>query len=774
MALTRPEPGAALGARKRIRAGLAALPVVGSVAAGLFDLLSPRSYEGRRDTILGLALEMPREERRAFIDRKCKHDPALHEDVLSLLEANDAAGDFFDDLSATVVAPALSAILAHSSPPSWTDVRARLETKVAGEYRIESELGGGGMSRVFVAEDLRLKRRVVIKVLPPEVAPGTSEERFHREIELAAKLQHPHIVPVLATDSADGILYYTMPFVTGESLSVRIAREGALPLDVALKIWRDVLDALAHAHANGVVHFDIKPGNILLSGRNAVVTDFGISRAVETSADEPNDPASGPLMGTPAYAAPEVAIARPAADHRADLYGAGLVMYEMLAGKQPFVADSAGAYLVAHRDLEPTPLDRPDIPHSLVSLVMRCLAKDPADRPKNADSVLADLVDLAGGGDSHATHNSASHRAWRLTSYSAAALALVTVAVISVRLLRDAADSTPGQVPDVTGVAVSGRTEPSIAAYEWYVRGMDVALLRTDEGRRLGAEYFRRAVEIDSTYVAAYAGLVRMNLQLSNSAPSAEKLKWFNLAEQAALAAVALDSTSADGRAALGWVRLLGRDYPAAEAEFRRAIEIDPAVPRVHEGLSRVFMMTGRPIQQLSEARIGLQADPFSHSAIRELGLALAANDRCEESLEQLAALKKLTPPAGVAGVVGGLCYASRQMWPEAIAEFRWARDNSATAGPAFLGYALARAGRTVEARTILSDLIDGRTFSHGAFGIGIVYAGLNEYDDAFLWLDRAVDDRTMHFYIAHPAFREIHLDSRFVRLRDRMGMRKP
>src|SRR5262249_21148088 len=151
----------------------------------------------------------------------------------------------------------------------------------------------------FVAEELRLKRRVVIKLLPPEMVPTFNTERFQREIELAAQLQHPHIVPLLTTDTVDGTLYYTMPFVTGESLRHRLARDGALPLEDALRIWRDTLDALAHAHANGVIHCDIKPGNILLSGRNALVTDFGIALAIETAGADTHTATLGPAIGTP-------------------------------------------------------------------------------------------------------------------------------------------------------------------------------------------------------------------------------------------------------------------------------------------------------------------------------------------------------------------------------------------------------------------------------------------------------------------------------------------
>ncbi len=324
----------------------------------------------------------------------------------------------------------------------------------------------------------------------------------------------------------------------------------------------------------------------------------------------------------------------------------------------------------------------------------------------------------------------------------------------------------PGRRQTVPGAR---RHVPDIAAYEWYLRGMDVALLRTDSGLRQGVEYFQRAISIDSAYVAAYAGLVRMYIHLANAAPRAEREEWLERAERTALTALALDDADADARAALGWVRLLSRDYAAAEAQFKSALALDPSVPRGHEGLARVYMMTGRPAEQLAEARLGVQTDPFSHSAIRELALALATNGRCEESLEPLRSLKNLSPPAGVAGVIRGLCYASREMWPEAIEEFRWAADHSATAAPAFLGYSLARAGEQDEAASILSDLVAGRTYSHGSFGVATVYAGMRDYDRAFLWLYRATEDGTMSFYIVHPVFDDLHGDPRFKRIRARL-----
>jgi tetratricopeptide (TPR) repeat protein len=177
-------------------------------------------------------------------------------------------------------------------------------------------------------------------------------------------------------------------------------------------------------------------------------------------------------------------------------------------------------------------------------------------------------------------------------------------------------------------------------------------------------------------------------------------------------------------------------------------------------------MIMRRPAEQLAAARHGLETDPYSHSAIREMALALNMNGRCDETIELLRPLKSLTPPAGVAGVIMGQCYITKRMWPEAIAELRWSMETTeARSALAFLGYALARSGDTAQARAILDDLLAGRQHSHGAFGIAVVYAGLHDYDNAFRWLARSVEESSWRAYIVDPMFADLHRDPRFARL---------
>ena len=283
-----------------------------------------------------------------------------------------------------------------------TDLRDDLQNALGTTYRIEQELGGGGMSRVFLAEEVALGRKVVIKVLPPEMVSGVNQDRFRREIQLAARLQHPHIVPLLAAGATGDLLWYAMPFIEGESLRVRLARQGDLPVKDSIQILREIADALSYAHAQGVVHRDIKPDNILVSGRHVMVTDFGVAKAVSESAGGQSLTSLGVALGTPAYMAPEQASADPHVDHRADIYALGAMAYEMLCGQPPFTGPNPQAILAAHVMQTPATVSsaRPAVPAALNAVIMRCLEKRPSDRWQTAEelsSQLDTLVTPSGG-----------------------------------------------------------------------------------------------------------------------------------------------------------------------------------------------------------------------------------------------------------------------------------------------------------------------------------------------------------------------------------------
>jgi serine/threonine protein kinase len=338
-------------------------------------------------------------------------------------------------------------------------LQEQLQRALASTYVVERELGGGGMSRVYLAHETALGRKVAVKVLLPELAAGVNVERFRREILLAAQLQHPHIVPLLAAGEAEGLPYLIMPYVSGESLRARVTREGELPIAETVRILRDVVSALAYAHSYGVVHRDVKPDNVLLSGGVAVVTDFGVAKAVSASADTGATglTSMGVALGTPAYMAPEQATANPHTDHRADLYALGVTAYELLTGAPPFAGRPPQAVLAAHVIEEPEPVERRRgaVPPPLAELVRACLAKRPADRPQSAAQVMHMLDSIAtpSGGTAATTAvrvpavppTPATRRVWPVAA--AALVVIAGVAAGAVLLRREGSPPQPATIP---------------------------------------------------------------------------------------------------------------------------------------------------------------------------------------------------------------------------------------------------------------------------------------------------------------------------------------
>jgi TolB-like protein len=252
------------------------------------------------------------------------------------------------------------------------------------------------MATVYLASDLKHDRKVAVKVLRPELAAALGPDRFPREIRILARLQHPHILPLLDSGEAGGFLFYTMPYVDGQSLRERIDRDGALPVPEAVRIMREVADALAAAHSAGVLHRDIKPGNVMLSGRHALVMDFGVAKAVSDLGGEKMTTV-GVAVGTPTYMSPEQATGSEQVDARSDIYALGLLAYEMLSGKPPFEGKTAQAILSAQVLQTPKPVSeiRTAVSSGLAEFVMRCLEKSPADRWQTTDELVPLLEALA-------------------------------------------------------------------------------------------------------------------------------------------------------------------------------------------------------------------------------------------------------------------------------------------------------------------------------------------------------------------------------------------
>jgi len=271
------------------------------------------------------------------------------------------------------------------------DLLERLTTALEGRYAIERQIGAGGMATVYLAHDVRHEREVALKVLRPELSLGS--DRFIREIKLAASLRHPHILPVHDSGTADGLLYYVMPYAEGESLRERLDREGRLPLELVSRILRQVAGALSHAHGRGVVHRDIKPGNILLEQGHAVVTDFGIAVAVDVM-EQSRMTGTGLVMGTPVYMSPEQVDANSVVDARSDLYSVACVTYEMLTGVPPFMGPTPLAVLSKRLTGKLPPIDRDDLPEGVYDVISKALSLEVADRPATV-AEFAETLDSA-------------------------------------------------------------------------------------------------------------------------------------------------------------------------------------------------------------------------------------------------------------------------------------------------------------------------------------------------------------------------------------------
>jgi serine/threonine protein kinase len=475
-------------------------------------------------------------------------------------------------------------------------IYSRLTAALGDRYRVEGEIGSGGMAIVYRAIDRKHDRPVALKVMRPEIAAAMGKERFLSEISIAAKLQHPHILALIDSGDADGVLYYVMPFLERETLAHRIARDGQLPVNDAMRIAGEVVSGLRYAHDHGVLHRDIKPSNIMLTGGHAVVMDFGIALAMNKAATRLTG--TGMMVGTPAYMGPEHLSGE--VDTRSDIYAVGCVLYEMLAGTPPFTGPTPQSILLKHLAGSVPALSevRPGLPRHVELVTMRALATNPEDRFPDMQTFQAEL--------------------------QVAANACVNCEVPS---RNDRAPITPTEQ----------QKPANMDAYDTYLRGIHAFDKKTETGNERAIELLERATKEDPTFAPAYAALAKAYVEkLFTYDPQEE---WDERAFVALEKARALDPGLAKIYVVKGnllWTRDRRWPHMDAMADYKRALAIDPNNAEALNELAKVLFHIGRMDEAVANFERALEIDSAYINPRFRLGLTEMLRGNYARSLELL------------------------------------------------------------------------------------------------------------------------------------------
>ena len=575
-------------------------------ARGEFGSLFPDRWE-ELSPLVDAVLDAPPEQRSSVLAALSESNPQLRAEVERLVDECERAVPMLD----RPVADGFSQLLIDRGNAAIPEI-------LGGRYQIEREVGRGGMARVYLARDLKHSRSVAVKVIRPERAASLGRDRFLREIEIAAGLRHPNIVPVYDSGDADGVLYFVMPYEEGPSLRARLARDGVLPVSESVSILRDVARALAYAHEHGVVHRDVKPDNVMLSGGAAVVTDFGIAKAVsvaQTDAPERASTQPGAVFGTPAYMAPEQAVGDPSTDHRADIYSFGCLAYELFAGRPPFHDLPTHETIAAQVGTKPVPLSAVSAaaPESVSRLVARCLEKKPASRPQSAQELVAEL-DVFQSGPTE------PFRRRRVLSRTVVATSVIVgFALIGFFMFRGRT-ARKGEVLHDGAVAILAenarpRERPARAINPDARRLYELGYRELNQrGQRMGkiTEWLRSATQADTLYADAWAAF-SLALALSPYFEPISTRAVSGEVRSAAQRALRLDPTLAPPHVALGLVHQFEYAWDSARAEFETAVSL--RAPRDVEPLvqyGRYMLHQGRAADAMKQFLAARDDQPAS------------------------------------------------------------------------------------------------------------------------------------------------------------------
>jgi serine/threonine protein kinase/tetratricopeptide (TPR) repeat protein len=708
-----------------------------------------------------------------------------------------------------------------------------VQSLLGARYRVERELGRGGMATVYLAEEVKHGRAVAIKVLRPDLASALGGERFLREIEIAARLSHPHLVPLIDSGEANGMLYYVSSYLPGGSLRDRLRREARLSIADTARIAGEVGAGLGFAHRAGFVHRDVKPENILFADDLALLADFGLARATCSETGE-RVTGSGFTVGTPEYMSPEQAAGDAELDARSDIYSLGCVVYEMLAGAPPFSGFPARTTIAKQVAELPRRIRtlRPEVPPSIEDAIARALAKEPEQRFANVGEFVAAL----------STRDSSRGRVFGGTTRSLAVLPFVNVSSDPENeyLSDGITDELINQLARVEGIRVASRTSVfalkgksqdvraigallgctsvlegtvrragqqlritaqlistedgslvwsqrydrpvadvfaiqdelartivntlratsfadlatpqavrrhtnNLNAYRLYLKGRYEWNRRTKEGVAAGIRYFERAIAEDPSYALAYTGLADC-YALEVDYRSMRVVDGFVAAKKYARQAIALDDTLAEAHASLAWsLFIYDWDWAAAEAEFRRAIDLDPRYATAHQWYTFLLASRGAFGDALVEGHTAIELDPGSVSARRSLAWCYYYARRYEQTRYHLDRAIEMNPNAEENYRVLGLTLAIEGEFEEAIRVLNEAvaMPDAGTYTRATLGYALARAGRRDDALRLLLDLesrAEAEYVSPAAYATILI--GLGNVEGAIEWAEHSLEDR--------------------------------
>ena len=636
-------------------------------------------------------------------------------------------------------------------------------------YRVERELGSGGQAMVYLADDLERRRKVVIKVLRSEVASRVDAERFLREIEISAHLTHPHILPLYDAGQSNGVPYFVMPYVSGGSLRARLTAEKQLPIGEALRLVREVADGLSYAHAMGVIHRDIKPENILLEAGHAVISDFGLARAIREAGGE-RLTADGIAVGTPVYMSPEQASGHDHLDQRTDVYSLACVLYELLTGDPPFTGTNPQA-VIARKSLEaPRSLRavRTTVSEPLERVVLKALAIVPADRFATASEFAHALDRAAVVKPVHRHAPPRPRRHWHPP----------LVGIMATALLLGGSWLSHGQPDARLRASLVGRGEARLSkaravspeAYDAYAKGRFAMDKATAIGDHEAIAYFNKAIDESPTYARAYVGLAGALFNLPYHDGADPRLVFPRVAA-AATRALQLDSTLAEAHSDLAWVAsAYDWDWARAERHHRRALELDPSCAPCHVLYAWFLTWEGRFHEAIAEDMRAREIDPHSPVVMVHVARMYHLARRYDRAIALYQETIGRYPQFVRVRFDLGRAYYDKGMYQEAIPVFEEAirmrgRSKASAMSDGELAKALARAGRREEAVKILRGMEAEREQGYRPdLPIAAVYVALDDKEQAFHWLERAYQDRDPDMILikVFPFFDPIRDDPRF------------